>query len=174
MNYMTGLMMGASIGKFLQSGLRGDVFEPIHLMPGRRRYFHGRLKNNPNFAEELCLYFSGLPEIIKAEANFVTGTLVLVHGWPEEKMDRLLAVLNDKWRRGTVHHRGAVGQNIRGVFGKADLMINQKTMGFLDLKTCAALLLAWGGAQKVMQRGDRPSGPQMLWWAYGLLKGGKA
>ncbi|WP_416184116.1 hypothetical protein [Megasphaera sp.] len=39
------------------------------------------------------------------------------------------------------------------------------------MRTVAALLLTLRGLRKVVFMGQRPSGPQMLWWALSLLRG---
>ena len=50
-------------------------------------------------------------------------------------------------------------------------IIRKESSRFFDLRTVAALLLTLRGLRKVVFMGQRPSGPQMLWWALSLLRG---
>ena len=50
-------------------------------------------------------------------------------------------------------------------------IIRNESSRFFDLRTVAALLLTLRGLRKTVFMGQRPSGPQMLWWALSLLRG---
>ena len=49
-------------------------------------------------------------------------------------------------------------------------VIKKKSNHLLDLTTVAALFLIIRGLRKTVFMGERPSGPQMLWWALSLLR----
>lgn len=59
-------------------------------------------------------------------------------------------------------------QDTADVFSQA---IFRKSKAFLDLRTLIAVVLTLRGLRKTVFLGQRPTGPQMLWWALSLLRG---
>lgn len=58
-------------------------------------------------------------------------------------------------------------QDTADVFSQA---IFRKSKAFLDLRTLIAVVLTLRGLRKTVFLGQRPTGPQMLWWALSLLR----
>ena len=49
--------------------------------------------------------------------------------------------------------------------------ILQKTGRLFDLRSIISLVLIVRGIRKILTFDQRPTGPQMLWWAAALLRG---
>ena len=49
--------------------------------------------------------------------------------------------------------------------------VSQKTANVFDLRSLLSLFLAVRGMRKMIGQNQRPSGPQMLWWATSLMRG---
>jgi hypothetical protein len=48
--------------------------------------------------------------------------------------------------------------------------IEEATAHLIDVKSLLSIIFIVTGMKKTVFLGQRPSGPQMLWWAYGLLR----
>ncbi len=172
MSYLTGLALGISAGKQVGKLYRSKGFQLVHKSRGRRRYFHEGLVNNAGFAEKLEQQLAGASALQRFTINQVTGTLLLEYTCQDEQMDRIIGYLEDLAHRPSpTSAYGKIGSDIRRGFGSVNKKIKDNTGLTFDLRTLVSLwLMAWG-ANKMWTLGQRPSGPQMLWWSYSLLKG---
>ena len=66
-----------------------------------------------------------------------------------------------------------VGASLRRTVGAANSWLREKSGGWLDFPSVFALGFIARGMRKVLLYDQRPSGPQMLWWAFSILKGWK-
>ncbi|WP_378951748.1 HMA2 domain-containing protein [Pelosinus sp. sgz500959] len=175
MNYLTGLALGISAGKQFGKLYRGNGFSLVHAMHGRRRYYHEKLLNNAEFAESVEEQLTDIPVLRSFKVNQTTGTVLLEYTCQDDQIDIMMQYLDEISRRpNPTDIYGKVGSDIRRSFGNLNQSIRVNTGFTFDLRTLVSLgLLAWG-ANKVWTLGERPSGPQMLWWAYSLLKGRNA
>lgn len=129
---------------------------------------------------------STLPNIQFIQVSVVTGS-ILVFAHSEGTLDRLenffrfrlfpnvvegivSAVCDAENRKARKRKRRRISKRsaIRGLFSAVSSAMNPVVF---DLRTVAALLLTLRGLRKVVFMGQRPSGPQMLWWALSLLRG---
>ena len=175
MNYLTGLTLGISAGKQFGKLYRSKGFSLVHGIHGRRRYYHEKLVNNDEFARIIVEQLTDIPVLRSFTINQRTGSVLLEYSCQDEQVDMMMAYLNDLARRPKpTDVYGKVGSDIRQGFGNINQAIKKNTGLTLDLRTLVSLgLMAWG-ANKIWTLGERPSGPQMLWWAYSLLKGRNA
>ena len=65
----------------------------------------------------------------------------------------------------------AVGQNLRRMTGELNQRLKTATRGWLDLPSLFSFLFLIRGVQKMLLLKQLPSGPQLLWWAFSLLRG---
>ena len=127
------------------------------------------------------------------KASSVTGSLLVCYTGDEEAVDRLMADLG-KRVFGAAEHAGfnlpqglssllpaagftqplaELGASIRRTAGAANAWLHEKTRGWLDFPSVFALGFIVRGLRKILLYEQRPSGPQMLWWAFSILKGWK-
>ena len=52
-------------------------------------------------------------------------------------------------------------------------IISKKTGNVLDLRSLVSFIFIIRGMRKMIMLNQRPSGPQMLWWAAALMRGGR-
>ena len=52
-------------------------------------------------------------------------------------------------------------------------IISKKTANVLDLRSLVSFIFIIRGMRKMIMLNQRPSGPQMLWWAAALMRGGR-
>lgn len=172
MSYLTGLALGISAGKQVGKLCRSKGFQLLHESRGRRRYYSEYLVKQAEFAGRLEQQLAEVSLLHRFSINQVTGTLLLEYHCENEKIDILIEYLEDLMRRpNPAGSYGKIGSDIRRAFSSVNQSIKKNTGLTFDLRTLTALwLMAWG-ANKVWTQGQRPSGPQMLWWSYSLLKG---
>ena len=113
------------------------------------------------------------------EINPVTGSLLLFYHGTEAALDRLMeeaawsfappsaASLRFSGEEGLA----AVGQNLRRMTGELNQRLKTATRGWLDLPSLFSFLFLIRGVQKMLLLKQLPSGPQLLWWAFSLLRG---
>ena len=108
MSYLSGVMMGAAIGKNVHDFLTrrsagkkvsvGIMKEPgivlQHVLPGRRRYYVSVLRGNGELSEILQKKLSQLSFIQEVRVNQITGSLLLIYSG-EEQVDALIAWLRE-------------------------------------------------------------------------------
>ena len=174
MSYMTGIALGISAGKQFGKLYRrkSKGFSLLHAIPGRRRYHHEKLLNNAEFAGMLANQLTNASVLRSFNINQFTGTVLLEYTCPDEQIDRVMEYLDNLSQRPNPNDAyGKVGSDIRRAASNLNQSVRKNTESIFDLRTLASLGLMVWGANKVWNLGERPSGPQMLWWAYSLMKG---
>ena len=162
-------------------------------VPGRRRYYAAALQGNEELAKLLEKNLGRIAFIDSVKASSVTGSLLVCYTGDEEAVDRLMADLG-KRVFGAAEHAGfnlpqglssllpaagltqplaELGASIRRTAGAANVWLHEKTHGWLDFPSVFALGFIVRGLRKILLYEQRPSGPQMLWWAFSILKGWK-
>ena len=64
-----------------------------------------------------------------------------------------------------------IGCILLNLIREINLWIKTKTGNLMDLRVAVAGFFIIRGLRKVMTMGQRPNGPQMLWWAFSILRG---
>ena len=162
-------------------------------VPGRRRYYAAALQGNEELAKLLEKNLGRIAFIDSVKASSVTGSLLVCYTGDEGAVDRLMADLG-KRVFGATEHAGfnlpqglssllpaagvtqplaELGASIRRTAGAANVWLHEKTHGWLDFPSVFALGFIVRGLRKILLYEQRPSGPQMLWWAFSILKGWK-
>jgi len=172
MNYLTGLTLGISAGKQFGKLYRSPGFSLVHAIPGRRRYFHKKLINNSEFSGDIERELVSISALRSFVINQVTGTILLEYTCSDEQIDMMMTYLDHLSNKPDPNSLyGKVGTDIRRNAGSLNQAIKTHTNLTFDLRTIIALGMMFWGAQKVWTLGQRPNGPQLLWWSYSLLKG---
>ncbi|MBP2633438.1 MAG: hypothetical protein H6Q70_4066 [Firmicutes bacterium] len=195
MSYLSGLAIGLSAGKQIHHMFRGqscanltpnfsqkiNMHTPpqkttalilIHTLPGRRRYQSTRLIGNLKLATELKCKIQALPSITSVEINPYTGSMLLNYSCNDAQIDGLVDYLQDKFLGSSKSpSHSEVGLQIRNIFINLDQFIRQFTNNQFDLRSLIASIFITRGINKVLTFKQYPSGPQMLWWAFTLLRG---
>ena len=162
-------------------------------VPGRRRYYAAALQGNEELAKLLEKNLGRIAFVDSVKASSVTGSLLVCYTGDEKAVDRLMADLG-KRVFGAADHAGfnlpqglsdllpaagltqplaELGASIRRTAGAANVWLHEKTHGWLDFPSVFALGFIVRGLRKILLYEQRPSGPQMLWWAFSILKGWK-
>ena len=165
-------------------------------VPGRRRYYASALQGNAELADFLEKNLGRIAWIDSVKATSVTGSLLVTYTGEEAAMDRLMADIGERVFGMTAANAGfnlpqaalssvlpaakavqqplaEVGASIRRMVGAANVWLREKTCGWLDFPSVFALGFIVRGLRKILLYDQRPSGPQMLWWAFSILKGWK-
>jgi hypothetical protein len=172
MSYLTGLALGISAGKQVGKLYRGKGFQLVHESNGRRRYFHEKLVNDKEFAGKLEQQLRSASALHSFTINPVTGTMLLEYSCPDEQVERIMGYVEElSCLPSPSSSYGKIGSDIRNGFSSMNKSIKKNTGLTFDLRTLVSLGLMIWGTNKVWTLGQRPSGPQMLWWSYSLLKG---
>lgn len=149
-----------------------------HAIKGRRRYYIDALKNNEKLAKLITVKLNELPFIKQVTANVNTGSLLILYSCAENVMDDIFTQLKQR-----IFNIGnklmAMGGNATTQIGcillnlirEINLWIKTKTGNLMDLRVAVAGFFIIRGLRKVMTMGQRPNGPQMLWWAFSILRG---
>ncbi len=199
---MFGQGAGRGRGKGMEQGASGSVavsapalpaFALKSAVPGRRRYYAAALQGNEELAKLLEKNLGRIAFVDSVKASSVTGSLLVCYTGAEEAVDRLMADLG-KRVFGAAEHVGfnlpqglstllpaagftqplaELGVSIRRTAGAANAWLREKTRGWLDFPSVFALGFIVRGLRKILLYEQRPSGPQMLWWAFSILKGWK-
>ena len=191
---------GRGRGKGMEPGASGSVSAPVlpafalkSAVPGRRRYYAAALQGNEELAKLLENNLGRIAFVDSVKASSVTGSLLVCYTGDEEAVDRLMSDLG-KRVFGAAEHAGfnlpqglsdllpaagltqplaELGASIRRTAGAANAWLHEKTRGWLDFPSVFALGFIVRGLRKILLYEQRPSGPQMLWWAFSILKGWK-
>ena len=187
-----GMAQDAS-GSLAVSATAMPAFALKSAVPGRRRYYAAALQGNEELAKLLEKNLGRIAFIDSVKASSVTGSLLVCYTGDEEAVDRLMADLG-KRVFGAADHAGfnlpqglsellpaagltqplaELGASIRRAAGAANAWLHEKTRGWLDFPSVFALGFIVRGLRKILLYEQRPSGPQMLWWAFSILKGWK-
>jgi len=202
MNSLFGQGVGRECGKGMAQGASGSLavstptmpaFALKSAVPGRRRYYAAALQGNEELAKLLEKNLGRIAFIDSVKASSVTGSLLVCYTGDEEAVDRLMSDLG-KRVFGAAEHAGfklpqglsnllpaagltqplaELGASIRRTAGAANVWLHEKTHGWLDFPSVFALGFIVRGLRKILLYEQRPSGPQMLWWAFSILKGWK-
>lgn len=162
---------------------------------GRRRYYIAALQDNAELAKLLEKNLSRIAWIDSVKATSLTGSLLISYTGSEAEMDRLMAEIGRRVfgvqpaavgfplpqaapspalpAAGAPQPLAELGASIRRTVGTANAWLRSKTFGWLDFPSIVALGFIARGLRKILLYNQRPSGPQMLWWAFSLLKGWK-
>ena len=202
MSSMLGQGAGRGRGKGMAQGASGSLavstptmpaFALKSAVPGRRRYYAAALQGNEELAKLLEKNLGRIAFVDSVKASSVTGSLLVCYTGDEGAVDRLMADLG-KRVFGATEHAGfnlpqglstllpaagftqplaELGASIRRTAGAANAWLREKTRGWLDFPSVFALGFIVRGLRKILLYEQRPSGPQMLWWAFSILKGWK-
>lgn len=149
-----------------------------HAIKGRRRYYIDALKNNEKLAKLVSVKLSELPFVKEVTTNINTGSLLILYNCAENIMDDIFLQLKKR-----VFNIGnqimTMGGNVTTQIGcillnlirEINMWIKAKTGNLMDLRIAIAGWFIIRGLRKVMTMGQRPNGPQMLWWAFSILRG---
>lgn len=191
MSYMTGLMAGASLGqqlhKFLTARAANEpaenqaiktprlLFQIVHASAGRKRLRSSLLVGNQPLAAMLLEALKKSSSVQMVQINQQTGSLLLIYA-PDKEAAVSALILHLKEhvfsrRPAPEPALAESGQQIQDTFGRINQWIRRKTCNLFDLQSLASLLFILRGVRKILRYGQMPSGPQMLWWAFSLLRG---
>ncbi len=197
MNYMSGMMMGLAFGQGVRRFLTGGAskrretpaFTLARAIPGRRRYYAKGLLGNEALATALEEALSKIDYIDEVKANHVSGSLLLVYHGEEAQIDAIAERLENRvfsvpaqdtemgasdvstCHEGTAEGLASFGQSIRGTFNALNHQMKFLTKGWLDLPSLLSFVFTIRGLQKILLAKQLPSGPQLIWWAFSLLRG---
>lgn len=157
-------------------------FACVSVLKGRRRYRTAALVGNAELAELIEEKVSTLPDVQFVQVSAVTGS-ILVFAHSEGTLDKLENFFRFRLFPNAVEGIVGAGQAeagkaesatyLKAVQDTADVFsqaIFRKSKAFLDLRTLIAVVLTLRGLRKTVFLGQRPTGPQMLWWALSLLR----
>lgn len=149
-----------------------------HAIKGRRRYYIDMLKNNEKLAKLISVKLSELPFVKEVTTNINTGSLLILYSCTENIMDDIFSQLKQRvfsiGSRVITSSSGIttqIGCILLNLIREINMWIKAKTGNLMDLRIAVAALFIIRGLRKVMTMGQRPSGPQMLWWAFSILRG---
>lgn len=197
MSYISGLMMGAAIGKSIRQMFAGGSrpmnkaasapLQPFLLVfetAGRRRY---RARFSPELGALLEEKLEKLPFIQNVEANAASGSILILFDETDSvRMDALAS-----WLEKTIFtarpaavaagkeaeplpnedHAGLITRSIRRSARDFSAWIKRTTCGWFDLSAVVSLLFMLRGIRKMILTQQYPSGMQFIWWALSLMRG---
>ena len=133
-----------------------------HAIKGRRRYYIDMLKNNEKLAKLISVKLSELPFVKEVTTNINTGSLLILYSCTENIMDDIFTQLKQRvfsiGSRVITSSSGIttqIGCILLNLIREINMWIKAKTGNLMDLRIAVAA----------------PSGPQMLWWAFSILRG---
>ena len=201
MSYMSGMMMGLAFGKGIRQLFKGGVpgcaakcapkcatpaFALARAIPGRRRYYAKALLGNEALAKALEESLTKLDFVDEVKANPVSGSLLLVYHGDEVQMDAVAKRLADRVFSVPARKEDAdaptpfeeaadglavFGRHIHGTFSAINRHMKLATNGWFDLPSLLSLLFTVRGLQKILVTKQLPTGPQLIWWAFSILRG---
>ena len=190
MSYISGFMLGASIGNGLhefftnkqqgRGGVAGKIggrwFVLLHAISGRRRYQVAKLQGNPALAELLEEKLCQLRFMDSVQANPLTGSLLCFYHGSEKVMDDLTEVLkkilaNTTKKRYVPDGLAETMKVLRCTTENFNHWVKCQSGNWFDLSSLLSVFFLFRGLRKMLLWGQRPSGPQMIWWAVSLLRG---
>ncbi len=190
------LDLGDNLFKFLKGGSakrNTAAFTLARSMPGRRRYYAKALLGNEALAAEVEKALAQLDCMDQVKANPVSGSLLLVYHGDESKIDAIAgqlaarvftvtarpaaaAAASDASAAPVFPERkpeglAALGIKLRSLIGAVNYQLKVMTKGLLDLPSLLSLVFTIQGLEKIIVSKQLPSGPQLIWWAFSLLRG---
>ncbi len=215
MSYVSGFMLGASIGKAIHgmfckndipAGAYQDAAVPkvqpqipaplpmgetimpaftcVSAVKGRRRYRAAALVGNRALADMLQSKIASLKAIQSVQVNAVTGSILLCSN-DEGMLDtleiflrgRIFTEAENEQREAIMMQQNSNRAAYRdALYETLDLfngIISKKTANVLDLRSLVSFIFIIRGMRKMIMLNQRPTGPQMLWWAASLMRGGR-
>lgn len=160
------------------------AFTCVSAIKGRRRYRAVALVGNRALAEMLQSKIASLKAIQTVQVNAVTGSILLC-AKNEGIMDKLEVFLrsrvfteNENQQREALimqqnSNRAAYRDALYETLDLFNGIISKKTANVLDLRSLVSFIFIIRGMRKMIMLNQRPSGPQMLWWAAALMRGGR-
>lgn len=195
MSYMAGMMIGAAAATRLRKWFfpsraaarkkdcaGGDTFACVHRLPGRRRYRITGLSGNEVLAAALRETLHRFTFIRRIEIHALTGSLLILHT-DEAKMDSLenflarrifqcgITVNDTAFKIDKKQARS--GQALCQMVHNGSSWLQHHSAGWFDISSLLSIFFLIRGLHKLLVLHQRPSGPQMLWWAVSLLRGGR-
>lgn len=186
---LTGRLLTSSGARMARVGVRSPFFQSDALPPsltlaraisGRRRYYAAALQNNEALAKRLTEKITARDGIDEAQVNLRTGSLLLLYHGDETTVDRVMEeVMAETMETSTLpslpgtvgNGLAAVGMSLRCTAADLNHRLKVATHGWLDLPSLMSLIFIVRGVQKILLLRQFPSGPQLLWWAFSLLRG---
>lgn len=160
------------------------AFTCMSAIKGRRRYRGAALVGNQALADMLQNKIASLKAIQTVQISSVTGSILLCAN-DEGILDQLEIFLrsrvfteNENQQRETLmmqqnSNRAAYREALYETFDLFNGIISKKTANVLDLRSLVSFIFIIRGMRKMIMLNQRPSGPQMLWWAAALMRGGR-
>lgn len=196
MSYMSGMMLGLAFGQSVRRFLTGGAAKPetpaftlVRAIPGRRRYYAKALVGNDALAQAVEKALSKLDCIDEVKANPVSGSLLLIYHGDEARIDAVAGRLENRVFsvppeaakpsigdaptpfEEAADGLAAFGKHIHGTFSAINRHMKLATGGWFDLPSLLSLLFTVRGLQKILVTKQLPTGPQLLWWAFSILRG---
>lgn len=156
------------------------AFACVSSVRGRRRYRAAALVQNQPLAELLEKAIGSLPAAQRVEVSAATGS-ILVCSDNEAALEQLERYLGERIFPSLPApvYKPAAEKPVMSAY--ADILyetldffnsaVSQKTANVFDLRSLLSLVLVVRGMRKMIAQNQRPSGPQMLWWATSLMRG---
>jgi hypothetical protein len=157
-------------------------------MPGRVRVKISRLKNNPAFAREIQERLRGVQGIQRAEANVVTGSVLVLYEpngmdqldslislaatiaplFPEFDMSQLYSLIGPSM--GETNGQASAAEHVSALFGALNQGVREST-GSIDLKFLLPLSLFLLGARGLLfaDKLAFPAWYDLFWFAFGTF-----
>lgn len=176
-----GLLLGIKVGSALRNTLstENDGLIIAHRIKGRRRYLSKALKNHPETCQIVQEALSQIEEVTYCKINPVTGSLTVAYTLPENKMDLILDSFSHALAGKHAQQESTilpsavitVSDNINDTFRSARDSIRNffNHTEPLFVSRLVGMGLLFYGVTLMINRGDRPAGPQLFWWGLGLL-----
>ena len=173
------LLRESSVGRKLL-GSAPVAFRLAHALPGRRRYYAAVLQGDEALAARLKERLLAADGIDRVEVNPRTGSVLLFYHGTEAALDRHMeeAALEitppaAPTPQFSVAEDGLaiIGQRLKSAVGALNARVKAATRGLLDLPSLFSVVFLLQGVQKMLLLKQLPSGPQLLWWAFSLLRG---
>ncbi len=169
-----------------QNTMAAEKLVLVSSLPGRRRYRMSGMSEEQ--AALLQDTLGKLSYVKKAEANIVTGSLLLLYDETRTSdldtlMEKVSAVFGGarggnggeshpmKYAMALESHVGLLTRTVRSVMRDVSRWLLDRTGGWLDASSLSSLIFFFQGFKKMMMTQQFPSGSQMLWWAISLMRG---
>lgn len=148
----------------------------VHALPGRRRYRSNALLGNETLAKALTTLFSTLKGVTSISINTRTGSLLCLYSCPDSHLDLAIRYIHSnyfapKQNSPAPNPISETMHSLRAFFHWLDQNVRRLSQNQFCLRSLLAAIFISRGLRKVLTLRQYPSGPQMLWWAFGLLRG---